>query len=126
MLYICGMEKLTIKEALEQGYTKVGVETSGWQHLYEISDLTDVDFEDGQKYFLADKEAKYHLRNSKDLAEMIADRISDDYAEETGCDDVNDILEAIKSIDFSSVCQKINYIMSDYPYWYLTKIELVK
>lgn len=117
--------KLTIKEALEQGYTKVGTDASGWQHLYDISDLSEVDFEDGAKYFLADKETQYHMRNSKDLAEMIADRISDDYADETGCDDVNGILEQIKSIDFSSVCQKINHVMSEYPYWHLTKIELI-
>lgn len=117
--------KLTIREALEQGYTKAGTDASGWQHLYDIEDLSSVDFEGKTKYFLADKEAQYHLRETKDLAEMIADRISDDYADETGCDDVNDILEQIKAIDFSSVNQKINYVMTQYPYWNLTKIELV-
>lgn len=117
--------KLTLKEAKEQGYTKVGTDASGWQHLYDIDDLSAIDFESNTKYFLADKETQYHLRNAKDLAEMVADRISDDFADETGCDDVNDILEAIKAIDFSSVCQKINYVMTEYPYWTLTKIELV-
>lgn len=116
---------LTIKEALEQGYTKVGTDTSVWQYLYDIEDLTAVDFEDKTKYFLAEKEAQYHLRETKDLAEMIADRISDDYADETGCDDVSDILEQIKAIDFSSVTQKINYVMTGYPYWNLTKIRLM-
>lgn len=117
--------KLTIKEALEQGYTKVGTDASGWQSLYELSELSSVDFEGNTKYFLADKEAQYHLRNSKDLAEMVADRISDDFADETGRDDVNDIFEAIKTIDFTSVCQKINYVMTSHPYWALTKIQLI-
>jgi hypothetical protein len=117
--------KLTIAQALEQGYTKVGTDASGWQHLHDIEDLSSVDFESKTKYFLADKEAQYHLRETKDLAEMIADRISDDYADETGCDDVNDILEQIKALDFSSINQKINYVMTQHPYWHLTKIELV-
>lgn len=117
--------KLTIKEALEQGYTKVGTDASGWQSLYELSDLSPVDFEGNTKYFLADKEAQYHLRNAKDLAEMIADRISDDFADETGCDDVNGIFEELKAIDFSAICQKINYVMTSHPYWNLTKIELI-
>jgi len=118
--------KLTIKEALEQGYTKAGTDASGWQHLHEIEDLSAVDFDGRTKYFLADKEAQYHLRESKGVAELVADRISDDYADETGCDDVNDILEQIKAIDFSAVTQKINYVMTSYPYWTLTKIELVQ
>lgn len=117
--------KLTLKEAIDQGYTKVGTDASGWQHLYDIEDLTAIDFEGNKKYFLAEKEAQYHLRETKDLAEMIADRISDDYADETGCDDVNDILEEIKAIDFSAVNQKINYVMTHYPSWRLTKIQLV-
>ena len=117
--------KLTLKEALEQGYTKCGTDASGWQHLYELSDLSSADFEGNTKYFLADKEAQYHLRNTNDLSEMIADRISDDYADETGCDDVNDILEEIKKIDFSSVCRRINNVMTRHPYWMLTKIQLV-
>lgn len=117
--------KLTIKEALEQGYTKVGTDASGWQHLYELSDLSAVDFEGNTKYFLADKEAQYHLRNTKDLAEMIADRISDDFADETGCDDVDAIFQELKAIDFSAICQKINYVMTSHPYWTITKIQLI-
>lgn len=117
--------KLTIKQALEQGYTKAGTDASGWQHLHDIEDLSPVDFEGRTKYFLADKEAQYHMREAKDLAEMVADRISDDYADETGCDDVHNILEQIKALDFSSINQQINMVMSEYPYWTLTKIELV-
>lgn len=117
--------KLTIKEAIEHGFTKCGTDSSGWQHLYNIDDLSPVDFEGKTKYFLADKEAQYHMRQTKDLAEMIADRISDDYADETGCDDVSGIFDQIKEIDFSSVNQKINYVMTQYPYWNLTKIQLV-
>lgn len=117
--------QLTLKEAIEQGYTKVGTNASGWQHLHDIEDFTNWDFDGRTKYFLAEKEAQYHLRETKDLAEMIADRISDDYADETGCDDVNDILDRIKAIDFSAVNQKINYVMTNYPYWTLTTIELV-
>ena len=56
---------------------------------------------------------------------MIADRISDDFADETGCDDVDAIFQEIKAIDFSSICQKINYVMTSHPYWNITKIQLV-
>lgn len=117
--------KLTLKEALEQGYTKCGFDATGWQSLHEISDLSDSDFEGEIKYFLACKEPQYHLRNTKDLAEMIADRISDDFADETGCDYIKDIFEELKAIDFSSVCQKINYVMTSHPYWTITKIQLI-
>lgn len=117
--------KLTLKEAKEQGYTKVGTDAGGWQSLYDIDDLSAVDFEGNTKYFLASKETQYHFRNTKDLAEMIADRISDDFADETGCDDVQGIFEELKAIDFSAICQKINYVMTSHPYWTLTKIQLI-
>lgn len=118
-------KQLTIKEALAEGYTQVGTDAPGWQQLYDIEDLSPADFDCKTKYFLAQKETQYHLRESKDIAGLIADRISDDYGDETGCDDVNDILEQIKAIDFSTVTDKINEVMNNFPYWGLTDIELI-
>lgn len=118
-------KQLTIKEALGEGYTKVGTDASGWQHLHDIEDLSSADFNGRTKYLLAQKDDQYHLRDHEDLAELIADRISDDYADETGCDDVNDIFEQIKAIDFSAVTDKINEVMNRFPYWGLTDIELI-
>jgi hypothetical protein len=117
--------QLTIAEALAEGFTKVGTDTTGWQHLHELSDMTAADFDGRTKYFLFTKEAQYCMRETKDFADMVADRISDDYADETGSDDVKDIFEEIKALDFSSITQKINFVMSSYPYWTKTSIELI-
>ena len=66
-------EQLTVKEALEQGYTHYGSNTGDFQHLSRLEDITAEDFESnewrGGDIVLADKEP-YYLNTSAEGSEI--------------------------------------------------------
>jgi len=116
--------KLTIKEALEQGYIKCGYDEREWQSLMDIEDLSPDDFNNDKKIILADKESQSTLVDSEYLKDLLADNISSMHQDEIG-DDTDSVYDSIKAIEFESTAVIINNTLSVHRYWNLTEIELI-
>jgi hypothetical protein len=125
------IKQLTVKEAIEQGYTNWGHDSKdgGFQRLGEVKDFTNSDFKDAVNYgygdpVLAQKEPYYMSIDAEQLQELVADQIMsrDDFKD----DDLNTIPDALKEIDgWEEFAAKINDKMKELPYWYLTEIKLL-
>lgn len=115
------MERLTIKEALEQGYTHFGYKGLEYQTINELSDITDEDIERGVCLF-----SKEYTTPTceEDIQTFVADHIQDNWSAETQ-DDTNDVYQAIMAIDLSDIAKRINNVLQDKKYYTLTDIELV-
>src|SRR4051812_9253440 len=92
-------QELTIKEALEQGYTCYLFTDSGFQSLQDISEVDDEDLA-RPDIRLVDKEPySPDGMSSKDIAELLADRLEDNHSSESG-DDTLEVYNTIKELDF--------------------------
>jgi len=118
--------KLTVKEALEQGYTKCGFDQTDWQTVMEISDMKSCDFETPMlsKLVVFSKESTCPDVSEQRLKEIIADQVSDNWSDETG-DDTSSVFDKIMSVDFSEIHEKLTNALSEYQCWFATDIELI-
>jgi len=117
------MDKLTRKEAIEQGYTYYGQDKGEFQHLYSIENMNEVDFESGPVY-LAEKEPYYTPAISpEEVTETLADMVYCQVSDETG-DDTDDAYDIVKGLDFTATTKLINEALKDKKYYKLTSIQL--
>ena len=118
--------KLTIKEALAQGFTKCGYEQTDWQMCMDIEDMTEQDFEDADRtrILLFSKESTCPDVSEGTIRDIIADQVSDRWADETG-DDTDTVLEKIKAVDFSGIHKLLTEALSTHQCWFATDIQLV-
>ncbi|PRP68126.1 hypothetical protein [Nonlabens agnitus] len=116
------MEKLTIKQALKEGYTHCGSPSKEWQSLHKVEELTIADF-DHQTFVLASKIPKTFTFSNDQIKELLIDVISDNEAEESGRDDDN-VYEALKELDCTDISNQVDAILKKHCYWTLTDIEL--
>lgn len=118
-------EKLTVKEAIEQGYTHFGFADQEFQHLLSIAtDLNVSTFK--KKVCLFGKEPSSCASISREeIADMLADHMSSSVGEDTGDDDTDDIYDIIIKLDFGPCAEMINSALSHKKYYSLTKIELI-
>lgn len=116
--------KLTVKEALEQGYIYFGQDKGEFQHLHSIENISDADFELGP-VMLTEKEP-YHTPtiSSEAIAELLADYVSCWNGDETG-DDTDDVYEIVNGLDFTEAAKKINEALKNKKYYKLTNIQLI-
>jgi len=123
------VSKLTIKEAIKEGYTLCGEDGREWQSLTRIEDLTDDEIVEtnskGKKLVLADKEPRVHVVSAKDLRDQAIDDYYND--EDFSQDDSMDIEHLFqKELPlFEEYAAKLNAIYAKKEVWILTKIELV-
>lgn len=120
-------DKMTIDEALKNGYTSYCYAEDGFQSLGDLSDPESINW--SRKPELMEKEP-YHPAGigEEDLREMLADHIHDQHTSE--CDDDTDsVFDAVKSIDLkifeplvSAICEKLSTLK----YYRSSGIELVK
>lgn len=124
------VEQLTVKEALEQGYTHWGYDNRDFQHLSRLEGLMEGDFKDGPAFelygyiVLAQKEPYYLSISSDTVQEIISDHImsQDNYCD----DDFNTVPDALKEVEgWDEFAVKINAKLKEHPYWYLTQIKLI-
>lgn len=116
--------KLTVKEALEQGYVFFAQDKGEFQHLHRIDVIKDADFEFGP-YMLAEKESYYTPSiSSEEIAETLADIIYSQCGDETG-DDTDDVYNIVKALDFTDAAERINNALVKKKYYKLTKIQLL-
>ena len=115
--------QLTVKDALDQGYKYYFYDSDGWQSMKEIKDM-EMDFSKDD-ISLAEKEPYNPTGlNSKDIADLLADRIQDQHNSETSCD-TNDIYNTIKELDFSVAEMIIDEALSKINYYCSSGIKLI-
>lgn len=116
-------EQLTVKQALEQGYTLCGQDKGEWISLNNIEDMGHIDdFYDNT--VIAEKEGISASVDADTLREYIADYAEDSWADETG-DDRAMVYDAILEMDFSEIADKINKQIEHIKSYRLTDIKLV-
>ena len=114
------MNTLTVKQALEQGYTYCVLE-DGETGLIKIEES--IYFSEGD-YFLTEKTPHPFQISDKDIEEMVIDLLcnQDEVNDEDG--DLADLVSDAK-IDFSEVTQKVNDALSAKKYYQSTQIKLI-
>lgn len=116
---------LTIKQAVEKGYTSCGYEDAEFASLMKISKLTGEEFETG-KIVLAEIKPFYTPSIKPDtIAEMLAEFISSENGENTN-DDTDNVYDTVNGLDFSATADMVNKALGGCKYYALTDIELIK
>lgn len=121
------MEKLTVKEAIEQGYTHCGYDTGEWQHVRDITKLDPDDFSNEyRRLVLCDPRPSYTGISADDIREVLAERVQNIRQDETA-DDTDNCSDAVNEMEltpFRVLADAINEKLKSEPYYTLTDIEL--
>lgn len=116
------MEKLTVKEALEQGYTYYGYKDLDEQSIKKLDRPYGIDFEKGVAV-LAEKGSSTYSIAGGTIRELVSDHIlaQDEFSDEDAelCD------LADKATLYDALADEINSLMSTKKFWFLTDIELI-
>lgn len=118
--------KLTIEEAIAQGYKSCGYPDSEFPYLKKLDKVTESDLDDGihGKLYLAEKEPYYIPKiDPKTIADILADYMISESSDNTG-DDTDDVYNIVFGIDFSSTAEMINNALAHKKYYQFTSIEL--
>ena len=120
------MEQLTLKQAIEQGYTHYGFAHREWQHAEELHDdlFKEVEEGDHENLVLFEKKPSYPSISKENIAERLAEYISDNDYEECHRDD-ECVYTSVKGMDFSEVANTINEALKVHKYWMLTDIKIL-
>lgn len=116
--------ELTVAEALKQGYEYfVYANGDQWQSLGQISDTKNINW--NSTPMITEKEGiPVSIPSAEDLADLISEHIQGQWDDETG-DDTNDVSDAIKSIDFTDLRQKMEVALADKHYYRSSGIKLI-
>lgn len=117
--------KITVAEAIAQGYVYFAENNGEFSHLHKIEGITESDFEFHKPLFVAEKESYYAPSiSAEEIAETMADIASNQCHDETG-DDTDDVYDIVKSLDFTNASDIINEALKHKKYYKLTDIELI-
>lgn len=117
--------KLTVSEAIAEGYIFFGYETDGFGTIHRIEKMNEADFEIGP-LFLAEKESYYSPSiSAESISELLAEQLWSSAGDETG-DDTDDVYDIVKALDFTAVAEMINASLAHKKYYKLTKIQLIR
>ena len=120
-------QTLTLKEAIEQGYTHCcyGHPSNGYQSLDDLSNITEQDVIESEIYLAGKHTFKPAGLTNEELKELIAEHIWVNHEDRTG-DDTDTIYDAIKEIDFQDVSDRIEEVLKNHnTFRYITEIKLI-
>ena len=118
------VKELTVKEALEQGYTHYVYNDDGYQSLKDIADTELINF-NKEDIRIVCKEPQHPAGiDSKEIAELLADHLQCQY-EDLVNDDTNSVFDAIMELDFSDMENKIAEALEKINYYSATDIKLI-
>lgn len=117
------MNQLTIKEALEQGYTYCGKKSDSYNSLHTIKDLHPIDFGE-DKLYLYSKQGVSPAITAECLKDMISDHMESDWGNDTG-DDSEQVYEKAMELNYEPFADMINAAMADIVSYSFTEIELI-
>ncbi len=116
--------KMTISEAIKEGYTHYGRADNGFVRIQELNDdIPTTDF--NHKLVLAEKQSFSPSVADNFLRELIAVQVYDHVGDSTGDDDPSFAYDEVYALDWSQMTAKINDILSSHKYYKLTNIQLV-
>lgn len=120
------MTKLTISEALAEGYTLCGYSGRDYQSLMNVADMTKADFEQSEgKIVLAEKEPMHHKIGPDALIEFaVEDYFNNDEFSIDDTNDMEDLMKKNKSM-FDEFAEKLNVIYREKDFYRITDIELI-
>lgn len=115
-------KKLTLKQAIEEGYKSFVYPADGFQALKDLD--YDIDFD--KKPMLVEKE-HYHPSgmHAKHIAELIAENLEENHSSDSG-DDTRQVYDAIMEIDFSDIEKVIDEKLSKLNYYRQSDVELIE
>lgn len=114
---------MTLKQAIEAGYTHFGYANRDWQPIVELSELTDEQYDSDLRLFA--KEFRQPSISAESIKEILADNMESDWGDDTS-DDTNQVYDEVNKLDFESTSQMINTALSHIKAFKLTKIKLVR
>lgn len=117
------MEKLTVKEALEQGYEYFVYPADGYQTISKLG----IDEPDFNRRIMLCKKEPFHpsAPDNEELKDLLAEHVWDNHHGNTG-DDTDAVYDAVKEIDFSDVSGRIQSKLNELNYYRQSEVELVK
>lgn len=117
-------QQLTVKEALEQGYTHfaTGVDVDDLK-IYPLCKASYVEREEGEMVVLCEKETKILSVTAKDIYEHLTDSFAIDNEVEDEEDHYGDIIRGAVSWDW--VARQINERLRQRPVYFPTDIKLI-
>lgn len=118
------MTELSIKEALEQGYTKYCFNMDGFQGLKDIKDVFDEDLARSDIRLVEIEPYSPAGISSVDIAELLAEHIECNHVDESQ-DDTEQVYDAIKKLDFTDAENRIAEALSKLHYYRATDIKLI-
>jgi|SRR5690606_15322683 len=117
------MKTITVKEAIQQGYEYFGYKDREFQHAQSLKDISEEDFNTNETLILFNKKASYRSISAEEIQELIFDYM---YDNDEMADDTEFMNDIFSESDFKPLSELINKKLSDYPYYFLTDIELTK
>ena len=113
------MKKITVKEALKQGYTLCGYEDLEMQGLKNIDNLDEEDFEPHGYLCVANKESNSASISAAEVIEWLTDRYYD--TEGNPDDDTHDIELCFKEKTdiIEEFVSKMNEVFQKKKWWFL-------
>lgn len=115
--------KITIKEALAQGYEHAGRNTGGFQRYSQIKELQENELLE-EEWFVVDKEKNHPGIDAESLKDLIVNHIDGDWYDRTHDDD-STIPDALHDLDATAWADEINKSLEVIWSSKLTKIQLV-
>ena len=119
-------KELTLKQAMDQGYTVCGLEGKEWQSVIELHDdvfNSDIDKEDWGNIVLFEKKPSFPSVNSRTIADLLADNIAENDSCNSGRDG-DEVYDAVMAIDFSATEALVNKKLEEFKYWKATGVKL--
>tara|TARA_R110000868_G_scaffold139805_2_gene354929 strand:+ start:11709 stop:12341 length:633 start_codon:yes stop_codon:yes gene_type:complete len=116
------MNALTVKEALNKGYTHYSEENEDSPIYFKLTDCQDMDIT--PYTVLVDKEFKLPLVDHDELRGAIAEYLDETHERETG-DCSETVFDIIQAVDFKDLVIKINKELSGVKTYVLTEIHLI-
>lgn len=90
------MEQLTLKEAIEQGYTHYGYADQGYQAMNDLSFFDEMEVTGTEMLFEKDAAAPFKV-TPEAVKEILRDQISDEWYSSTG-DDTDEMYDFLNDI----------------------------
>ena len=120
------MKTLTVKEALEQGYTKYGFSYKEWQTTNDLHEdiFKEIEYCDMDHIVLFVKTTECPSISKELIAKVLPEYIGDNDSSEI-CREDDSVYKAVNEINFETTEMQINKVLEGFKYWRLTDIKLI-
>ena len=122
------MEKLTLQQAIEQGYTKFLYKGEKFQSLRDLASIEDADYEKGIELVNKEPETIGSYIDAEQMREWVAEQSECQHSDETG-DDTNQVYDTLMELPldlFAPIIKAVNEKMKGIGYYKSSGIDLVK